>query len=919
MNHRRLFDRAGLVFLIFVFILSSGLTAPPVSAQEGARLRITRLDTSRLPEVTADVAVQDNDGKAITTLKPADFQISENGQPARSPAVTPEKIGLQVAIIIDASGSINQPGLTTDANKNPRLRIDEVREALSEMLLGDRWIGSAERLDWVTILVQEEKEYKVLTMHDVYPQGWTNDYQLAYNSVYLYDSTPRKGDTPLFDAVFEAIRRMDDVPAEVATRGMQRALIIFSDGVDMTSNLRADDAIASAQAKNIAIHTVLLGKPSSEEAARNQRRLAITTGGLYTQYSGLETVQTLFESLVAKRNQYRIRYQMTAPGKHDLEIKAVISADGKTVSDRASITFPPPPLPVVAVTAPAAGIVLEKYPTQVVEPLAVNLGITWPDNRPREIAEVQYYLDNTQFSVTQPPFDQFSLPTDKLAAGPHSVRAVVRDEYGLTADTQPVIFEVRGLQPLAISFVQPPAGTVIRRESRFFWAKANTLEPLTQLVQIEWRAPDSRPRNVKSVQYLVDGQPYEPMAGTLNAFEWNISELDSGVHILQVRLEDALGFVAESNSLPISLQVVIPPAPPITSWLALAAALAALSLALYVFIRKPEIVTNVAGTVARTVRDITEPFRPKLADDQKRRAGAFLTVEEGETAYPNPIPLASGNIRMGRDPGLVTIQLQDRSVSRLHARITEEQDGTYHIYDEGSTSGTYVNFQPIPMEGQFLQHNDVIHLGRVRLRFTLAGVRSMPESPKPPSSALDTQSYQPAAPAARTPEPPWPQPQAIPAGASAADAYRAKEATVIYGQAAPAVEAKSATEPFVPFDVTPADEAASFARSATEPFVPLDFGTAGAGPGPAVKDVTEPFMPSVPSPEVKAAPESFAPRGQLSETVIESGGDAKNVTEPFVPVSPEGRQPPAADRKGTVQATPGPADETSEPPARFEW
>jgi pSer/pThr/pTyr-binding forkhead associated (FHA) protein len=491
----------------------------------------------------------------------------------------------------------------------------------------------------------------------------------------------------------------------------------------------------------------------------------------------------------------------------------------------------------------------------------------------------------------------------------------VRDEYGLTADAPPVAFEVRSLQPLAISFVQPASGTVIRRESRFFWAKANTLEPRSQLVQIEWRAADGRPRNVTSVQYLVDGQPYDPMAGTPNAFEWNISELDSGVHILQVRLEDELGFVAESSPLPIPISVVIPPAPPITSWLALAAALAALSLALYVFIRKPEIVTNVAGAVSRTVRDITEPFRPKLTDDSKRRAGAFITVEEGETAYPNPIPLASGNIRMGRDPGLVTIQFQDRSVSRLHARITEEQDGTYHIYDEGSTSGTYVNFQPIPMEGQYLQHNDVIHLGRVRLRFTLAGAQGVVAPAKPVSTAPVTQPYQPAAPAVRPPEPPQAMPWAAPAG----DAVTAKAATVIYSEAAPAGEAKSATEPFVPFDLAQTGDVAPGARSATEPFVP----TAPAMPAPETdrdaKAVTAPFVFSAPIPDAEEATETFAPRDALRGTTADASGDAKNITEPLVPINPEGLRPPAADQKGTVQAPPRLEDETSKPPASFEW
>jgi predicted component of type VI protein secretion system len=61
----------------------------------------------------------------------------------------------------------------------------------------------------------------------------------------------------------------------------------------------------------------------------------------------------------------------------------------------------------------------------------------------------------------------------------------------------------------------------------------------------------------------------------------------------------------------------------------------------------------------------------------------------------------------------------DRSVSRLHARILENK-GEYRIYEEGSSSGTYVNFERLGLAPRTLQDMDRIHLGRVHLRFHLA-------------------------------------------------------------------------------------------------------------------------------------------------------------------------------------------------------
>ena len=63
--------------------------------------------------------------------------------------------------------------------------------------------------------------------------------------------------------------------------------------------------------------------------------------------------------------------------------------------------------------------------------------------------------------------------------------------------------------------------------------------------------------------------------------------------------------------------------------------------------------------------------------------------------------------------------IDDSRVSRYHCRITEEADGTYRIFDEGSTSGTYVNYEPVPIAGQYLQDGDQIHIGPVGLRFEL--------------------------------------------------------------------------------------------------------------------------------------------------------------------------------------------------------
>ncbi len=135
----------------------------------------------------------------------------------------------------------------------------------------------------------------------------------------------------------------------------------------------------------------------------------------------------------------------------------------------------------------------------------------------------------------------------------------------------------------------------------------------------------------------------------------------------------------------------------------------------------------------------------------------FEVVEAGGGGAPREnIEIGQAILRLGRDAALAEVVFQDRSVSRCHARITEEAEGVFRIYDEGSTSGTWVNFTQVPQgEGQELQPGDVINLGRIQLRFKRRDVPASASSngarvtkadePSPPlSDTSPTQPHKPA-------------------------------------------------------------------------------------------------------------------------------------------------------------------------------
>lgn len=96
---------------------------------------------------------------------------------------------------------------------------------------------------------------------------------------------------------------------------------------------------------------------------------------------------------------------------------------------------------------------------------------------------------------------------------------------------------------------------------------------------------------------------------------------------------------------------------------------------------------------------------------------ARLQILESTTPIATEFPLTAATIRLGRSPANNDIAFeQDITVSRQHA-ILHLEGVQYRLYDQNSTSGTWVNEQRVPEHGTLLFDGDDVHLGAVHLRF----------------------------------------------------------------------------------------------------------------------------------------------------------------------------------------------------------
>jgi hypothetical protein len=99
------------------------------------------------------------------------------------------------------------------------------------------------------------------------------------------------------------------------------------------------------------------------------------------------------------------------------------------------------------------------------------------------------------------------------------------------------------------------------------------------------------------------------------------------------------------------------------------------------------------------------PFPPSSDADER----ALVLVQTAGHQLGRRYPLGKHTMILGRDPAC-DVPIEDRRVSRQHARIEPEDDGSLLLVDNGSSNGTFLNGEPIDQE--HLDLGDRIGLGR---------------------------------------------------------------------------------------------------------------------------------------------------------------------------------------------------------------
>ena len=265
--------------------------------------------------VNVSVVVQDKKGMFIPGLKKENFRISEDGTQQTIRKIEKAEAPVTVAMVIEFSSLYWQ--------------------FLSQTLQAAyTFVNQLRPDDWVAIIAYDMKP-EIL-------QDFTKSKEAAFGGLRMLQ-IPGFSETNLFDAVTDAVKRMDDIDGK-------KAILLISSGVDTFSKTRYDAALKVVQASDTPIYAIGTGQTMREMyEARGGMDSSQSIGFLqadnqlrsFARYSGGKAYFPRFEGQFGEiyndisaslRNEYNISYNPTNT-THDGKFRKLkvelIDADGK--------------------------------------------------------------------------------------------------------------------------------------------------------------------------------------------------------------------------------------------------------------------------------------------------------------------------------------------------------------------------------------------------------------------------------------------------------------------------------------------------------------------------------------------------------------------------------------------------------------
>ena len=653
-----------LAFLLVLFAVLSGLAhGRPTAAQETAAnwLFLTKADASSAPTITLRAYGVNPQGTPLD-LSPGNLVVTNNGLGINNlTSGGPEAVGTFTVFVIDIP-----PGV--------QAQFPAIQQAIEQFASPPN--------------MQEGLDYMA-----VYRVGETAAIQLLepthfYNAVRNFFATPLEpegGPTALIDSLVGLLNNIETLKPDP---NMYTSLVVMTDGTDVVSTQFGEqDVVSQANAARIPIHTMSLNnvnlQPAGQEAGQTYLTgLAAGSRGVATALDDPSGVQSIWERIAAFRNHSLLQYTVENLTAGEQQVVLGLANEPATQVQTAVTVSAAAPSVTINLPEESRELTLDNLETPV--QLSFSAAVSWLDGIQREVTNAELLVNGTptqSIDVTQ--LDRFSVQISSFTYGQNTVQIAVTDDQGQRATSPAIVLTVNEGETSLPEGVQGQgeASNILRYVIACFVVLVLlVLLALLAVATRRWRilhrlglAPALR-RIPFLRPYLEDAAEVQQYGRQAGQYQREFQQYAPGSD--QEEWDQPQDYDRQQN-WPAANTWDQPQDQPPTPWPA---------------VQQPQ---------------MNRPTAP------------YLEILESVTRMPPIVDLTAVEHRIGRSPTQADIVFEnDITVSRLHASIVLENNA-YRIYDEGSTSGTWVNEQAVSNQGQTLNDGDEIRLGAAVLRYRL--------------------------------------------------------------------------------------------------------------------------------------------------------------------------------------------------------
>lgn len=470
------------------------------------------------------------------------------------------------------------------------------------------------------------------------------------------------------------------VASDPTTRpGMERAVLFITPPQSSDVSLGLQSIIASASQQNIHIFVWLVAAPDVFDLPEidQLRNLATQTRASFFAFSGEETVPDLDALLEPLRHIYRLSYDSRVATAGIQAVIAQLTLGTELITTPAQSfevnlqspvpTILDPPTEIVrsfsGLATPETG---NANANLMPEEQVLNIQVDFPDGYKRGLALTRLYVDGEMAAEnSSPPYDRFVWDLRPFSQdGEHTLRIEATDNLGLVGSSAEAA--IRIVVPTTTQGVM-----VVISQKRSLIIGVTVILSASILVLVLIAGGRIRPRlHPTQVRQTAGSSEKTRPAGYRERMQ---------------RRKD-----------------------PVT--------------------QPVKIASSAAGATQAPPKGWREriPWLKPKAEPVAALAYLIPLVGSDEPTLAAPLQITDQDVSLGSDPRQVSLVIADPSIEGVHARI-HHADKAFMITDAGTVAGTWVNYEQVNPQGAILEHMDIIHLGRIGLRFKLSEPGPLPK------------------------------------------------------------------------------------------------------------------------------------------------------------------------------------------------